>query len=121
MRYVCMIFSDARRLDALSSGERAALVAEAAAYDDDLRAAGHLVWAHRLERTDAAVTLRVRGGQPSATDGPFAETKEQVGGVLVVDARDLNEAVQLASRLPAARLGGVEVRPVRELPADGGR
>jgi len=116
-----MIFFDARRLDALSSDERAALAAEAAAYDDDLRAAGHLVWAHRLERPDAAVTLRVRGGQPSPAEGPFAGATEQVGGVLVVEARDLTEAVQLASRLPAVRLGGVEVRPVRERPADGGR
>ena len=120
MRYVCMIFFDARRLDALTQDERAALVAEAAAYDDDLQAGGHLVWAHRLERPDAAITVRIRAGRPSPTDGPFAGTSEQIGDVRVVDARDLNEAVQLASRLPAARLGGVEVRPVRALAADGG-
>lgn len=118
MRYLCMIFFDERRLDALSPVEHAALATEAAAYDGELRASGHLVAAHRLERPRAAATVRLRGGQPSPTDGPFAETKEQIGGVVVLDARDLNEAIQLASRLPAARLGGVEVRPVKQPAAD---
>lgn len=117
MTYLCMIFFDPQRLDALSPAEHAALAAEAAAYDDALRASGHLRAAHRLERPSAAATVRIRNGHATPSDGPFAETKEQIGGVLVLDARDLNEAIQLASRLPVVRFGGVEVRPVTDGPA----
>ncbi len=118
MTYLCMIFFDPQRLDVLSPGELASLRAEADAYDDELRASGHLLAAHRLERPRAAITVRLRNGHAAPTDGPFAETNEQVGGVLLVDARDLNEAIQLVARLPVARYGGVEVRPVREQPPE---
>lgn len=121
MRYLCMIFYDERRLAALSQDERAALSAEALAYDDDLRAAGHLLLAQRLEPPSTATTVRLRNGHASPTDGPFAETKEKIGGVVLLEARDLNEAIQLAARLPASRLGGVEVRPVRAPLASPGR
>ena len=116
MTYLCMIFFDPQRLDVLSPGELASLGAAAAAYDDELRASGHLLAAHRLERPEAAATVRIRNGHASPTDGPFAETREQIGGVLLLDARDLNEAIQIAARLPVARFGGVEVRPVKEPP-----
>ena len=129
MTYLCMIFFDPHRLDTLPSDELASLGAAAAAYDDELRTSGHLLAAHRLERPQAAATVRIRNGHASPTDGPFAAglarpgrpgtlaaTKEQIGGVLLLDARDLNEAIQIASRLPIARFGAVEVRPVKEPP-----
>lgn len=117
MTYLCMIFFDPQRLDTLPPAEYAALLAEAVAYDEELRVSGHLRAAHRLARPHASTTVRIRRGHASPTDGPFAETKEQIGGVLVLEARDLNEAIQLASRMPIVRFGGVEVRPVLEGPA----
>jgi len=121
MRYLCMIFFDETKLASLGAGEHAALLAEAAAYVDELRGGGHLVFAQALEGVEAATTVRVRSGKLTAHDGPFAETKEQIAGFVVLEARDLNEAIQLAARIPPVRLGGVEVRPVRILPGSGGR
>ena len=83
--------------------------------DKDFGRAGLLVAAEALEPVDTATTVRVRGGKVFVTDGPFAETKEQLAGFYLVDARDLNDAIQIASKIPPAREGSVEVRPVREL------
>jgi hypothetical protein len=113
-----MVFYDEQKLESLAAGEYDALAAEGAAYVEELRRGGHLVFAQALERVQTATTVRVRGGKLSACDGPFAETKEQIGGFAVLEARDLNEAIQLASRMPPARLGGVEVRPVRPFPRE---
>jgi hypothetical protein len=88
---------------------------ESLAYDETLRKAGHLVAAHALQPVEAATTIRVRGGKLSTTDGPFAETKEQLGGFLLIEARDLNEALQVAGRIPMARRGTIEVRPIKEI------
>jgi len=118
MRYLCMVFYDEQKLETLTAAEYDALAAEGAAYVEELRRGGHLVFAQALERVQTATTVRVRGGKLSACDGPFAETKEQIGGFAVLEARDLNEAIQLASRMPPARLGGVEVRPVRPFPPE---
>ncbi len=85
------------------------------AYDDALRKAGHLVVAHALQPVEAATTVRVRNGKLSTTDGPFAETKEQLGGFILIEARDLNEAIQVAAKIPLARRGSIEVRPIREI------
>ncbi|HYB99210.1 MAG TPA: YciI family protein [Candidatus Limnocylindrales bacterium] len=115
MKYLCMIYCDERALDALPRSEYERLVAEALAYDEELRRGGHFVMGQALERSHAAATLRVRSSSVATTDGPFAETKEQLGGFILVEARDLNEAIQLASRIPPARFGAVEVRPVRDL------
>jgi len=115
MKYLCMVFYDEKALDALTKSEYDALVAEALAYDDELRQNGHLVAAQALQRVETATTVRIRDGRISASDGPFVETKEQLGGFLLVEARDLNEAIHLAARMPPARLGGVEVRPIKEL------
>jgi hypothetical protein len=83
---------------------------------------GHYLGCHRLQPVDTATTVRVRNSKVTVTDGPFAETKEQLAGFCLIDARDLNEAIQVASRIPPARTGSIEVRPVRELaaPADAG-
>ena len=110
-----MIYYDERTLDALSSTEYDQLADEAIAYDEELQANGHFVAAHALEGVHAATTVRTRNGKTCMMDGPFAETKEQLGGFLLIDARDLNEAIQLASRIPPARLGSVEVRPIKDI------
>jgi hypothetical protein len=110
-----MVYYDEKSLDALPKGEFDDLVSEALAYDEELQRSGHFVVAQALQRVETATTVRVRGGKMSATDGPFAETKEQLGGFVLIDARDLNEAIQVASRIPPGRLGCVEVRPIQEL------
>ncbi|MGH7964468.1 MAG: YciI family protein [Candidatus Binatia bacterium] len=115
MKYLCLIYYDEKKLDALSKSELDTLIEEALAYDEVLRKGGHFIAAQALQSVQAATTLRVRNGKVSITDGPFAETKEQLGGFVLINARDLNEAIQVASKLPPSRLGGVEVRPVWEL------
>lgn len=114
MRYLCLIYQDESKLAALSVPEYDALIAETLDYRDELRRAGHLVVSHALELAGAATTIRVRGQTASITDGPYAETREQIGGYLLIEARDLNEAIRVATRFPPARLGGIEVRPVKD-------
>ena len=115
MKYLCMVFFDEKKLDALSKSESQTLDDESLAYDETLRKSGHFVTAQALEPVHAATTVRIRSGKVSLTDGPFAETNEQIGGFILIEARDLNEAILLASKIPAIRLGGVEVRPIKEL------
>jgi hypothetical protein len=99
---------------ALSRPEWDALRGETLSYVEELRKRGHLVSTEPLQSARAATTVRVRSGKVSLTDGPFAETKEQLGGFFLIDARDLNEAIQVASKWPSARLGSIEVRPIEE-------
>jgi len=115
MKYLCMVFFDEKKLDALSKSESQSLDDESLAYDETLGKSGHFVTAQALESVQSATTVRIRGGKVSLTDGPFAETNEQIGGFILIEARDLNEAILLASKIPAIRLGGVEVRPIKEL------
>jgi hypothetical protein len=115
MKYLCMVYYDEQNLDALSKDELDALVRESLAYDEEFRTSGHLIVAHPLDSIRTATTLRVRNGKVSMTDGPFAETKEQLGGFVLIEAKDLNDALQVASKIPPARLGCIEVRPIREL------
>jgi hypothetical protein len=115
MKYLCMVFYDEKNLNALSESELQALDDESLAYDESLRKRGNLLAAQALESVHAATTVRARGGKVSVTDGPFAETNEQIGGFILIEAQDLNEAILLASKIPAIRLGGIEVRPVKAL------
>ena len=115
MKYLCLVYYPEEKLDTLPKSEYDALVAEAVAYDEDLRTSGHFIAAQALESVETATTLRIRNGKVSTTDGPFAETKEQLGGFILIDARDLNEAIQLAAKIPPGRLGSIEVRPIKEL------
>jgi hypothetical protein len=115
MKYLCLVYLEEKTLDAMSNGESEALIDESLAYDDVLRKSGHFIVAEALEPVQAATTVRIRNGKLSITDGPFAETKEQLGGFVLINARDLNEAIQVASKIPPARLGGVEVRPIKHL------
>jgi hypothetical protein len=114
MRYLCLVYYDEKKLEGLSRDEYNRLVEEALSYREILRKTGHYVASDALEPVQTAVTLRTRSGQLSTMDGPFAETKEQLGGFLLIEARDLNDAIRVASKLPPMRLGCVEVRPVRE-------
>jgi hypothetical protein len=115
MKYLCMVIVDEKKLQAMSESEAQRLDDESLEHDDLLRKRGHFLAAQALEPVSSATTVRLRSGKLSVTDGPFAETNEQIGGFILVEAKDLNEAIQLASHIPAIRLGGVEVRPVKEL------
>jgi len=108
MKYLCLVYLEDRKLHAVADRE-------CAACGDGLRKRGALLAAEALQPVDTATTVRVRNGKMSITDGPFAETKEQLAGFYLIDARDLNDAIQIAATIPPAREGSVEVRPVREL------
>jgi hypothetical protein len=114
MRYLCLIYYDEKNLNALSKNEREALSKESFAYCDVLRQNGQFIAAEPLEPVHTATTVRLRNGKVATTDGPFAETKEQLGGFFMIDVPDLNEAIRVASKIPAARLFSVEVRPIKE-------
>lgn len=115
MKYLCMVIVDEKKLKALSQGKSQALDDESLAYDETLRKSGHFVAAQALQSVDTATTVRLRKGKISLTDGPFVETKEQVGGFILIEAKDQTEAILLASKIPVLRFGAVEVRPVKEL------
>ncbi len=115
MKYLCLIFNEEKRLDAMPRTEWDALVAEHLAYDETLRKSGHYIVSEALQPVETATIVRVRNGKLSTTDGPYAETKEQLGGFFLINARDLNEAIQVASKIPSARIGSIEVRPIMEL------
>ena len=119
MKFMCLTYEEEEKLNELSPSEWAALRDETIAYVETLRASGSLVVTHALQSTRKAATVRVRAGRPRVTDGPFAEAKEVIGGFFVIEARDREEAIELASLWPSARLGAIEVRPTEEaLPAD---
>lgn len=115
MKYLCLVYIEEKKLDAMSESELDGLIGESLAYDEALRKSGHYLVSEALQPVQTATTVRVRNGKLSVTDGPFAETKEQLGGFFLIDARDLNDAIQVASKIPPARLGSIEVRPVLEL------
>jgi hypothetical protein len=110
-----MICHEQQALDSLSRREFDALVNESLAYDDELRKGGHYLYSGALQSVKSATTIRTESGKVQLTDGPFAETKEHLGGFIVIEARDLDEALRLASKIPALGLGCIEVRPIQEL------
>jgi len=115
MKYVCLVYLVEQDMNALSKREADACTEESLAYDEALRRSGHLLAAQALQPVDTATTIRVRNGKLSTTDGPFAETKEQLGGFILIEARDLNDAIQVAAKIPMGRRGSIEVRPIKEL------
>jgi hypothetical protein len=117
MKYLCLVYVEEKVLNALSKGEVEVLVDQSLAYDDVLRKRGHYLESAALQHVETAKTVRVRNRKMTITDGPFAETKEQLLGFILIDARDLNDAVQLAAKIPSASFGSVEVRPVLDLEA----
>ncbi|HKZ05523.1 MAG TPA: YciI family protein [Methylomirabilota bacterium] len=115
MRYLCLLFGDETVHDRRTAAERRAMTTESLDYDDTLRKAGQFVAAHALQPPRTARTVKVRGGKVLKTDGPFMETKEQLGGFILIEAKDMDEAVEVAAKIPMARLWTVEVRPVATL------
>jgi len=115
MKYLCLVYIEEGKLEALSKGEREAMVNEALEYDDVLRKSGLYVTSNALQSVLTATTIRLQNGKVLTTDGPFAETKEQLGGFMLIEASDLNDAIRVASKIPPVRLGCIEVRPVRAL------
>ncbi len=121
MRYLCLAYEAEETFEAMSRSEWIALRDETLDYVETLRESGQLISTNALQSARMAATLRVRNGKLWVTDGPFAETKEQLGGFFLIEARDLNEAIQIASKWPSARFGNIEVRPVEEALALEGR
>jgi hypothetical protein len=119
MKYLLFCCHEEKKLDSMSKSEGDALMNETLAYCEKLRKSGQLLLANPLEPVEMAMTVRVRDGGVSLTDGPFAETREQIGGFFLIEARDINQAVHIASKFPSVRLGSMEVRPVRDLPQQG--
>ena len=117
MKYLCLIYDDEQLWGRMSADERDGIMGEYTAFGRDIAASGHMRGGNQLQPTSTATTLRVRDGALSVTDGPYAETKEALGGYFVIEARDLNEAMQVAARIPSARIGAVEVRPIVEMAA----
>lgn len=115
MQYLCLIYEDELEWQRLPPAETEKILGEYSAYTESVKRSGHYVAGHGLQPSTTATTVRVRKERVATTDGPFAETKEQLGGYYLLNARDLNEAIQLASRIPGARMGAVEVRPVMEV------
>jgi hypothetical protein len=108
MKYLCLVYGEEKAIQAVDDHH-------CLAYDQSIRASGHCVASEALQPVATATTVRVRNGKISVTDGPFAETKEYLAGFYMIEARDLNEAIQLAARIPAASVGSIEVRPIRPI------
>jgi len=114
VKYLCLIYADESLWPRMTAAETEQMIQQYVGFSDSIRASGQFVGGNRLHPASSATTVRVRGGRVSTTDGPFAETKEQLGGYYLIEAADLNDAIQVASRIPGARVGSVEVRPVME-------
>ena len=119
MKYMLLCCHEEKKVDSMSKSEVDALMEETMAYCEALKKSGHLLAVEALEPIQAAMSVTVRNGKLAVTDGPFAETKGQLGGFFLISARDLNEAIQVASKFPSVRFGTMEVRPVRDLPSSG--
>jgi len=115
MKFMLLIYNDNTLLDALPPGQPDEMMRTCLAHADELRQDGHLLESQMLEDPPTAKSVRIRGGRMTATDGPFAEAKEVLGGFNLIEARDMDEAVRIAAEFPWARTGCVEVRPVREI------
>lgn len=116
MKYLCFGYYDKDKFDAMTDDQRNAMFDTCFAYDDHLRANGHFVGGEALQPSETALTLSWKNGKAAAIDGPYAETKEQLGGILILEARDMNHAVQLMEQHPAVKYGNLfEIRPVADM------
>ena len=115
MKFICLGYIEPNKFENLSETERAAMVDECFTYDDELRKNGHFAGGEALQPPQTAATLRWENGKALVTDGPYAETKEQIGGILILEARDLNHAIQLMSKHPGVKAGPFEIRPAADL------
>ena len=114
MKYLCLIYDDEKLWETLPQPELEKTMKEYFDLSADLGKTGKYIAAEALQPTATATTVRVRNGKVSTTDGPFAETKEQLGGFYLIEAKDLNDAIQVAARIPSARVGSIEVRPIMD-------
>ena len=114
MKYLCLAYEEESTLNALSKSEWETLRGETLTYVEELRASGRLIAAEPLQSVRTATTVRIRNNKVSITDGPFAETKETLGGIFLIDAKDLDEAIRIATKWPSARLGSIEIHPVEK-------
>ena len=118
MRYLCLIYENEKAWETIPPAESEAIMNEYFQFTDEIRKNGKYVAGEALQPTASSTTVRVRHGKVSTTDGPFAETKEQLGGFYLIEATDLNDAIQVASRIPSARFGSIEIRPVVDFSAE---
>lgn len=119
MRYLCLIYDEEKKIEQMSQKESEAFMGDYFTFTDNIRKSGHHIAGDALQPVATATTVRVRNGKISTTDGPFAETKEQLGGYYLINAKDLNEAIQIAAKIPSAKIGSIEVRPVMEFDQQG--
>jgi hypothetical protein len=115
MKYLCLVYYQEADIERMAPGQWEALNAECIDCGEGLRASGHMLGGEALQPVSTATTVRIRSGKVAITDGPFAETREQLAGFYLIEARELNDAIQVASKIPPARLGSIEIRPVRSL------
>ena len=116
MQYICLIYEQESEWAKMTDAEKGVMYTDYYKFSDEIKKSGHWVAGDPLEPTHTATTVRVRSGKAQTTDGPFAETKEQLGGYYIIDAKDLDEAVAIAARIPGARIGSIEVRPLMVVP-----
>ena len=114
MKYLCLIYENEGAWASISKEDADAIMGEYFAFTDGIKKSKHYIGGEALQPTETATTVRVRNGKISTTDGPFAETKEQLGGYYLIDAKDLNDAIHVAAKIPAVRNGSVEIRPIME-------
>lgn len=114
MKYLCLIYDEEKTVAGMSKADRDAFMGEYFAFTEGIRKSGHYLAGEALQPVHTATTVRVRNGRMSTTDGPFAETKEQLGGFYMIEARDLNDAIQVAAKIPSAKVGSIEVRPIQD-------
>ena len=118
MKYLLLIHSDESQWSKMSQADGEKMMGEYAEFGKWVKSSGHYIGGNRLEPTSATTVVRVRNGKAQTTDGPYMETKEQLGGYYLVEAKDLNEAIGIAAKIPGARVGGIEVRPISPTMAD---
>ena len=118
MKYLCLIYDEEKKLAGMSKDEGEQFMGEYFGFTEGIKASGHYVAGEALHPVASATTIRMRHGKLQTTDGPFAETKEQLGGFYLIEARDLNEAIQVAAKIPSVRVGSIEIRPVVDFAVD---
>jgi hypothetical protein len=114
MKYLCLIYDEEKKLSSMSKTEGDAMMGEYFAFTEGIKKSGHYLGGNALQPVHTATTVRVRNGKVSTTDGPFAETQEQLGGYYLIEAKDLNDAIQVAAKIPSSRIGSIEIRPIME-------
>jgi hypothetical protein len=112
VKYLCLIYDNESAMAGMPKGEADAFMGEYFGFTEDIKKSGHYIGGEALKPVNSATTIRMRNGKLSTTDGPFAETKEQLGGFYLIEAKDLNDAIHVASRIPSVRTGSIEIRPV---------